>query len=139
MSEGAIVKLVSAEKTELDGKQIINWIFRMIPAVQNMMGKTPNPVALVLAVAGVFNVLKTVSKEINLELVRELNDSIKDHVEMAKLYPEKLEEKMVEVNVAVKNRMYRLKELGDNREQMEFLVSLFLFLRSLKFSKKKVA
>ena len=95
LSEGQIVKLVSAEKIELDGKQIINWIFRMIPAVQNMMGKTPNPVALALAVAGVFNVLKTVSKEINLELVRELNDSIKDHVDMAKLYPEKFEEKMV--------------------------------------------
>lgn len=61
LSEGKIVKLVSANKIDLDEKQIINWVFRMIPAIQNMMSKNPNPIALVLAAAGVFNVLKTVS------------------------------------------------------------------------------
>lgn len=55
---------------------------------------------------------------------------------MAEKYPQTYDKEMVRVNVSVKNRMHRLKKLGDNREQMEYLVSLFLFLRSLKTIKK---
>ena len=91
---------------KIDGKQVANWVLRMIPI---LMAEKINPAALVCALLGSFSMVQMVSKEVDKKLMEELVIDLKVHIDMIMDYPEDEEKRLVEVNRHILERHHKFK------------------------------